>query len=104
MSKLALLLGAHNHQPVGNFDFVLHDATERSYAPFLELLERHDQIKYTLHFTGFLLDWLVKTHPDLIDQLRRLVDRGQVELFGGGYYEPIVPILPPQDQLGQVVA
>lgn len=104
MSKLALLLGAHNHQPVGNFDFVLHDATERSYAPFLELLERHDQIKYTLHFTGFLLDWLVKTRPGLIDQVRRLVDRGQIELFGGGYYEPIVPILPPQDQLGQVVA
>jgi len=36
MKTIALLLGVHAHQPVGNFDAVLEDAHQRSYKPFLE--------------------------------------------------------------------
>jgi alpha-amylase len=35
---IALALGIHNHQPVGNFDFVFEEAYRKSYRPFLEVL------------------------------------------------------------------
>ncbi|MBM2828993.1 MAG: retaining alpha-glucosidase, partial [Actinobacteria bacterium] len=50
-----LLLCLHNHQPVGNFDFVLEEATRCAYLPFLETLWRFPGIKATLHYSGYLL-------------------------------------------------
>jgi alpha-amylase len=49
-----------------------------------------------------LLEWLEVHHPDYFDQLRELLGRGQVELLGGGYYEPILPSIPDDDKIGQV--
>ena len=33
---------------------------------------------------------------------RALVARGQVEMMTGGYYEPILPMIPDADKLGQI--
>ncbi len=38
-----------------------------------------------------------------LDQIRGLVGRGQVEIVGGGFYEPILVTLPDRDRLGQLV-
>lgn len=100
----ALVLCFHNHQPVGNFDFVLEEATRKSYLPFLETLDRFPGIKATLHYTGYLLDWLIRNAPEVVDLLRRMVARGQVELLGGGMYEPILALLPERDRQGQLAA
>ena len=37
-----------------------------------------------------------------IDRLRALVERGQVEILGGGYYEPVLASLPERDRVGQL--
>ena len=37
-----------------------------------------------------------------IERLKRLVDRGQVEIMGGGFYEPILPSIPARDRVGQI--
>ena len=79
-----MLLCLHNHQPVGNFDFVLGDACDRSYLPFLEILACFPAIKVTLHYSGFLLWWIGENRPRVLDLLRELVARGQVEILGGG--------------------
>ncbi|MDP2688680.1 MAG: DUF1925 domain-containing protein, partial [Deltaproteobacteria bacterium] len=92
----------HNHQPAGNFEHVLEKAYQSSYWPFLEALSRHPAIKLTLHNTGFLFDWICGKHPEYIDLLRALVGRGQVEIMGGGYYEPVLSVIPDEDRLGQV--
>jgi alpha-amylase len=55
-----------------------------------------------LHYSGVLLEWLEKRHPEFFDQLRELSGRGQVELLGGGYYEPILPSIPDADKITQV--
>ncbi|MDZ7374386.1 MAG: DUF1926 domain-containing protein [candidate division KSB1 bacterium] len=102
MGTIHLALGIHNHQPVGNFDFVFEDAYQRAYLPFLEVLERHPFVRVAEHYSGILLEWLEKNHPDFLDRLARLVDRGQVEMMTGGYYEPILPIIPDRDKLGQI--
>src|SRR5579864_7525592 len=103
MHRLALSLAFHNHQPVGNFDHVLADATERSYAPMIAALERHPPIRVALHYSGPLLDWLRGHRPDLIARLRALAARGQIELLTGAYYEAILPIVPDADKRGQIL-
>ncbi|HEU5359840.1 MAG TPA: alpha-amylase/4-alpha-glucanotransferase domain-containing protein [Candidatus Deferrimicrobiaceae bacterium] len=97
-----LLLCVHNHQPVGNFDSVLEEASDRSYLPFLETLAFFPSIKVTLHYSGFLLRWLAENRPDVFGLLKDLVSRGQVEMLGGGMYEPVMPLLPERDRRGQI--
>lgn len=99
---LYLLLGIHHHQPVGNFDHVFAGAFKHCYWPFLNLLETHPEIKVSLHHSGPLLDWALKKEPNYIQTLVGMVRRGQIEIMGGGYYEPILPILKPADALGQI--
>lgn len=103
-TERSLLLCLHNHQPVGNFDFVLSQATADSYRPFFETLADFPSVKVTVHFSGYLLRWLADNEPRLIDLVRSLVSRGQVEILGGGMYEPILALLPDEDRVGQVRA
>lgn len=92
----------HSHQPIGNFDQVFEEATQKAYDPFLTVLEAHPLIKVSLHYSGCLLDWLRERKPHFIRRIAALVARGSVELLGGGYYEPILPIIPEEDRLGQL--
>jgi alpha-amylase len=102
VAPLAFCFGVHNHQPVGNFAHILAEATERAYHPFLERLRARPEIRITAHWTGSLLEWLRDAAPRTFDLLGTLVARGQVELLTGGYYEPILAVLPEADQVGQV--
>jgi hypothetical protein len=99
-----LLWAVHNHQPVGNFDFIFERAFDRAYRPFLEVLKNHPRIRVSIHFTGILLDWLEIHRPEYLADVRRLCEAGQLEILGGGYYEPILPILTESDRRGQVTA
>jgi len=96
-----LLLAIHNHQPVGNFDNIFQMAYEKSYRPFIDVLEQHPQIRLSLHYTGSLLDWLEEHQPDFIARIRKLVADGRVEIFAGGYYEPILTLIPERDAVEQ---
>ena len=102
MKRLNLALALHNHQPVGNFGWVLEQLYRDSYQPMVERLEAHPRIKVALHYTGYLLDWLREWHPDLIERVAALVARGQVEVMGGGYFEPILPSIPDRDKANQL--
>ncbi len=92
----------HNHQPVGNFDWVLKSAYKKSYLPFLKLLSKYPSIKLSLHTSGFLLDWMVEKCPEYIELLKMMVLRGQVEIVGGGYYEPVLTVIPEADAIAQI--
>jgi alpha-amylase len=87
---------------VGNFDHVIEEAYRRAYAPFVQILIQHPRVRLSLHYSGVLLEWLEGRHPEYFDQLRELIGRGQVELLGGGYYEPILPSIPDADKISQV--
>jgi len=99
---IRFVFGLHNHQPIGNFDGVFESAYRDSYAAFLDLIQDYPEIPFTLHTSGCLMEWLVEHKPEYVDRLRRLVSRGQVEIMGGGFYEPILPMIPPQDRVGQI--
>ena len=93
-SRLHLVLVVHAHQPTGNFDHVFEQSFARCYLPFVEVLERHPNARMGLHYTGPLLTWIESHRPDYFERLRELVNRGQVEMIGGGFYEPILISIP----------
>lgn len=102
MKSVTFCFNTHNHQPIGNFDNIIEEAYERSYKPFFDIAERYPDVRFGTHFTGILLDWLEAKHSDYLDRLRGLVQKGQLEMISGGFYEPILSVIPPQDQQAQI--
>lgn len=103
MSKLYLVFGIHNHQPVGNFDSVFEHAYAYCYLPFFKVLAKFSKIKCNVHFSGPLWDWIFnKKKTELTDILHDLKKRNQIEFLSGGYYEPILSIIPYQDGINQL--
>jgi hypothetical protein len=102
LNKTTLVLCIHNHQPVGNLPGVFEHAYRSAYLPFLEAAERFPDVKLVLHNTGPLLEWYEANAPDYIDRVAALVERGQVEVLTGGFYEPILSAIPERDALGQI--
>ena len=102
MKKINFLFGIHNHQPVGNFDSVFDESFNRCYLPFLEVLEKHPGIRISLHSSGPLWDYAMQKFPNYIKLIQKLVEKKQIELLGGGYYEPLLSILPDRDAVGQI--
>ena len=100
--RVRLVFALHFHQPYGNLDEVFADAMDRCYLPTLALLNEHPAIKTAIHVSGPLLDWAEVHRPEMIEALARLVKRGQVEILGGGYQEPMLAILPDRDAVGQL--
>ena len=102
--KVSLLFGVHAHQPAGNFEHVIDDAHARCYKPFLETVYRYPQFRLSVHFSGWLLDYLLRRFPDDMAKLREMVARGQVEMFGGGDTEPVLASIPERDRRSQLAA
>ena len=102
MTKVQFIFAIHNHQPVGNFDFVAEEAYQKSYRPFIDVLKRHPAIRMTLHYTGILYRFFEEKHPEFLETIRGLVAEGRVEILSGGFYEPVLAILPDEDKVGQI--
>lgn len=98
MKTINLILGNHNHQPVGNFDFVFESTYQKAYKPFLDMLEKYKDIKFNFHYTGSLLLWIEKNHPEHIEKLKNLAKEKRIEIQSGGFYEPIMPSIPDKDK------
>jgi 4-alpha-glucanotransferase len=97
-----LLFGVHAHQPAGNFPAVVRHAHERCYRPFFEALDRHPSFPFALHISGWLMEFLFREFPEDMERVRAMVERGQVELFGGGYTEPVLAAISETDRRGQL--
>jgi hypothetical protein len=96
------LLVLHCHQPAGNLPEVWSEAYARCYRPLLAALARFEAVKVVLHFSGALLEHAALHEPGLIADVAARVKAGQVELLGGGFYEPVLPVLPDADAAGQL--
>ncbi len=102
MDKVRLVLGIHNHQPEGNFPEVMEQGYQQAYLPFMEVMERHPSIKWCLHASGILWNFIADRHPEYVARIKGMSARGQLELLSGGFFEPILPVIPERDRAGQI--
>src|SRR5262245_218131 len=101
--KLKFLFAIHCHQPVGNFEHVFEQCFQDCYRPLTETLSRYPKVKISLHYSGPLLLYIEKKHPENLILLREMTARGQVEWIGGGFYEPVLPAIPSRDAVAQIL-
>ena len=101
-NKISLMLGAHAHVSSGAPDNEFEYVYENKMRPFITNLYRYSNINAVLHYSGVLLNWIEKTHSELFILLEDMVARKQIEILGGGFYEPMFPLIPLQDRIGQI--
>jgi hypothetical protein len=102
MGKVGIIIGTHNHLPLGLDQAGAELLYQQSFKPLLAVLYRYPGFPVTLHYSGILMEWLEQLHPEFLTLLAEMVRRGQVEVLGGGYYDPILPLIPTNDKLGQL--
>lgn len=99
---MRLVLVLHHHQPCGQLPWTVADAVTDCYAPLLKVLLKYPSIKVALHYSGPLLEMLEAEQSPILDDIKVLSGRGQVEILGGAWWESILPIWPQQDQRSQL--
>ena len=72
------------------------------YKPLVKFLYSHPNLSFSFSFSGIQLQYYKNKHNEFITILKQLVDRKQIEILGGGFYEPILPLLYPVDRTGQI--
>jgi alpha-amylase/alpha-mannosidase (GH57 family) len=80
----------------------LPELVARSYVPAFEALLARKGVKAAVEFSGYSLQWLAEHSPQVIDMVRALAARGDAELMGSTYADPILPLLPPDDGVRQI--
>ncbi len=100
MNTTKLLFGIHCHQPIDNFDHVIYEAIAKSYKPFFQTLEKFPHFKCSVHFSGWLLEFIEKNDTELFSLMQKLSP--QIEFFSGGFYEPILASIPSIDRIAQI--
>ncbi len=89
-------------------DSYLNDSeeTEREYQtnikPVLTYLYANPAFSLSISMSGLMLEWFDENHPEFKSVLDELITRKQIEMIGGGYYNPLFPLLPPIDRVAQI--
>jgi len=102
MSQARIILGFfHSFIPCDSVS-ELETLYQNKLKKTLTLVYNHPHIQLVLYYSGPLLNWLEKNHPEYIAVLNELSNQKRVELLSGPYYEPILPLLSISDTLGQI--
>jgi hypothetical protein len=102
MRRIGLIFGTYNLLPQGENADVFEQVYQNALRPFLSLLNNYPRFPVVLHYCGSLYLWLEESHPEFIMLLKEMTRRKQVELLSGGFYAPMLPILPDGDKIGQI--
>lgn len=93
----------HIYQPPVQKRSILERIIEESYCKIFAGLEKNPQAKLTININGGLTEMLVESgHKDLIDLIKSLLERKQIELTGTAKYHPLLPKLPPAEIIRQI--
>ncbi len=102
MTKVKLIIGTYNSEPPGSTDDQLEKKYQNSYKPFLKVLYEYPKIRASLHYSGALLEWFEQKHPEFIILINEMIKRRQIELLGGGFYSPVLSLIPAKDRINQI--
>ncbi len=93
----------HFYQPANADAHIIKEATEESYLRIARALEENPDVRFTLNITGCLvLRWEDLGYGGLIEKIKKLIKRKQVELVGTAAYHPILPLIPEKEAVTQI--
>ncbi|MCL2762030.1 MAG: DUF1926 domain-containing protein [Treponema sp.] len=101
-AKITLILGSHAHVPYGADTAEFENVYLNHVRPFVSSLCKYPRISAALHYSGVLLHWIERNHPGLFMSIEEMIARKQIDILGGGFYDPMLPLLPLQDKIGQI--
>ena len=81
---------------------VFEEAYQKAFKPFLTTLYNHRSIHSTQYYSGSLLHWLEKRHPEFHTVLSELIASKSIELLTGAYWEPFLPLIPSAHRASQI--
>lgn len=96
--NLELYSGSTNFNSVSEYKMIY----DNYYKPLVSFLYANPDFSFSFYFSGPEFEYIKKKNPEFLEILKKLVDRKQVELIGGGFYNPVFPLLFPMDRSGQV--
>lgn len=93
----------HVYQPPTQKEYWVKRVSEESYRKVFKGLLKSPNARLTLNITGVLLELLEKYEcADVIDDLRKLVANGQIELTGSAKFHALLPFLPESEIIRQI--
>ena len=93
----------HIYQPPTQKPFWVHKVTAESYRKITKHLRESKDAKLTLNINGILLEHLDHCgEHDVLDDLKKLLAEGKIELTGSAKYHPILPFLPDSEIVRQI--
>jgi Glycosyl hydrolase family 57 len=93
----------HIYQPPTQFPQVLRKIAAESYSELVAVLKSNSSSRVTLNINGSLTEQLDREGlGGLIDEIRGLAEKGQIEFTGSAKYHPILPKLPKDEIRRQV--
>ncbi len=82
------------------------DSSELYYSeilkPLIKFLNKNPDFHFSFSFSGSEISFFKKKKNEFLKVLSELVKRNQVEIYGGAYYKPVLPLLLPSDRNGQI--
>lgn len=75
---------------------------EASYKTLFQFLEAHPDFRFFFFFSGSHLEHYKKHHEEFFPIIKDLLERDQIELLGGGYYNPLFPLTFPRERTAQL--
>ena len=81
---------------------VLEKDYQTVYKPLIKFLYTHPEISFSFACTGNQLKFYKKRKNEILTILKELIDKNQIEIIGGAYYDAILPLLYPVDRNGQI--
>lgn len=102
MNKVKVIIVYHHHIPFGSSDSEFEYYYIHTLKPLVTSLYKASHFVVVMHCSGILLEWLEKKHPELFMLFEELINRKQIELLGGGFYEPLLSFIPLTDKIGQI--
>lgn len=93
----------HIYQPADQQPDILQAVVTQSYRPILKGLIENKDARLTLNINGSLLELFDRGgYKDILDMLRMLVQRGQVEITCSAKYHALLPFLEEKEIIRQV--
>ncbi len=93
----------HIYQPPTQTEHIVRKVTDECYRKLVRTLEEAPGARITLNINAVLTEQLARYDlNDVIEGLKRLAERGQIEFTASAIYHPILPLIPRDEAARQI--